>query len=73
LQRCAGHYFPAGVRDQPVVAIDLNPSAGLLESCPTLGQGSIGFRVYEAAVRDDQQPANCDRWECRSHTAHCRH
>jgi len=40
-----------------LVKIDPNLPAGLLQSCPTLGQSSFGFRVYEAAVRGHREPA----------------
>jgi hypothetical protein len=33
-----------------IAAIDPNLPAGLLQSCPTLGQSSFGFRVYKAAA-----------------------
>jgi hypothetical protein len=41
----------------PMVETDPDPPARLLQSCPTLGQGSFGFRGYEAAVGDHLDPA----------------
>ena len=39
-------------------AADPKLPAGLLKSCPTLGQSSFGFHVYEAAVRGHREPAS---------------
>lgn len=38
---------------------DPNPPVGLLQSCPTLGPSSLGFCVYEVAVRGHRDPATC--------------
>ncbi len=44
-------------RKGPTRAIDPNPPAGLLQSCPTASPGAFVLRIQEAAVHDYQQPA----------------